>query len=228
METGASSLKRTLVIVVAFIQFCAGAMLLAGTIGIAMTASQTVVDESALLAENLTAFADALDASCAAYRQSASSIFGLTSAMDDVAEKLGGVKETMSELGAGFANYGKSDSSWYGKVLPFTEWFRGSGEKLKEVARDVEAVSEALRGQSAAIKDYRENGYEKSLAAISKSVESLRRSAQMLEGGRSAGRWWRFVCVLGICVSMLFFANGLLLLVVAKGKTVEWNCPRAD
>ena len=221
MKASMSSLKRTLVIVVASVQFCVGALLLAGTIGITLTAFQTVRNESAQLAENLTAFAEALDASCEAYRLSASSMFELTDAMDDVAVKLGGVKGTIFDVATGFVNYGRTESSWYGKVVPFTEWFRSSGEKLKEVANDVESVSRALKGQSNAIKHYRENGYEKSMEAIAKSVESLHRSAQILDGGRSAGRWWGFVCVLGICVSILFFANGILLLLVAKSNAAR-------
>lgn len=224
MKINALKCKRIIVAIVAVLQLILGALLLTGTIGITLTAFQTVRNESAQLADNLTTAADALESSREAYMQSASSLFGLTDAMDDVGGKLVDVSEAILEVGRRFTNYGKTeDSAWYGKVLPFTEWFRNSGERLKEVADDVESVSKALSGQSQAIKNYRENAYEKSLAAISKSVDSLRRSAQILDGGRSAKLWWGFVCILGFCVSMLFFANGILLMILAKYKGTELN-----
>ena len=218
MKASMSSLKRTLVIVVASVQFCVGALLLAGTIGITLTAFQTVRNESAQLAENLTAFAEALDASCEAYRLSASSMFELTDAMDDVAVKLGGVKGTIFDVATGFVNYGRTESSWYGKVVPFTEWFKSSGEKLREVGRDVRSVSVALSGQSEAIKTYRDDGHDKMLDAITKTAESLRHAMRMLDNGSSAARWCGFVCLLGFCVSMLFFTNGALLYVLVRPK----------
>jgi hypothetical protein len=42
---------------------------------------------------------------------------------------------------------------------------------------------------------------------------------QMLDNGNSAARWCGFVCLLGFCVSMLFFANGMLLFLFARIET---------
>ena len=221
MKANGKKLKQTFANVVGVLQFFVGALLLVGTIGFMLPAFLVFRDESRQLSSNLTAAADALDASSMTYLHSATNLFCLTGAMDDVAVKLVGVSETIYEVGNRFINYGNTDESWYGKILPFTSWFRSSGENLKEVASDVESVSKALCGQSEAIKNYRKSGHEKSLLAMSKTVESLRRAAQFLDDEQSTGRWCFFVCVLGICVSVLFFANGCLLLVVAKSRGAE-------
>ena len=56
---------------------------------------------------------------------------------------------------------------------------------------------------------------------LSAAAESLRHAMRMLDNGNSTARWCGFVCILGFCVSMLFFANGLLLLVFAKCMSVK-------
>ena len=215
-------MKQILVTTVAVLQIVVGALLLVGTVGLPTTAYQTVRSESEQLAENLSAVAESLDSLRTSYEQSAANLFGLTGAMDDVAEKLDGVSGAISETGRRFSEYGKDeDSSLLAMLKPFTEWFKNSGEKLKEVGRDVGAVSIALKGQSNAIKTYRADGHDKTMDAITKTVESLRHAMRMLDNGNSVARWCGFVCILGFCVSMLFFINGLLLLVFAKGMSVE-------
>ena len=209
METKDSNLKRTLVKVVAALQIVIGALLIVGTICLTLTGDRTVRDESKRFAANLSASADALDSSRMSYEQSAANLYGLTGTMDDIAKKLHDVSESILATGAQFVNYGE------GKFFPFKEWFKNSGEKLKEVGDDVVAVSDALKGQSKIINDYREEGYTKSLEAMSKISESLRRTAQALDSDNSS-RWCGFVCLLGFCVSMLFFSNGVLLLVVNR------------
>ena len=213
-------MKQILVKIVAALQIVVGALLLVGTVGLTTTAYRTVRDESEQLAANLSASAEALESLRATYEQSATSLFGLTEAMDDVSAKLVVVSGAISETGRRFSEYGKVEESPLLSMLkPFTEWFKSSGEKLKEVGRDVRAVSVALSGQSEAIKTYRADGHDKTMDAITKTAESLRHAIQMLDNGNSAARWCGFVCVLGFCVSMLFFANGMLLFLFARIET---------
>ena len=213
-------MKQTLVKIVAALQIVVGALLLIGTVGLTTTAYRTVRDESEQLAANLSASAEALESLRATYEQSATSLFGLTEAMDDVSAKLVVVSGAISETGRRFSEYGKVEESPLLSMLkPFTEWFKSSGEKLKEVGRDVRAVSVALSGQSEAIKTYRADGHDKTMDAITKTAESLRHAMQMLDNGNSAARWCGFVCLLGFCVSMLFFANGMLLFLFARIET---------
>ena len=208
-----------LVKVVAGLQFVVGALLLVGTVGLTTTAYRTVRDESEQLVENLSAAAESLDALRTSYEQSAANLFGLTCAMDDVAEKLDEVSGAISEMGRRFASVVSAEESLLMSVLkPFTEWFKSSGVKLKEVGRDVRSVSVALKGQSEAIKAYRADGHDKTLDAITKTAESLRHAMRMLDNGNSAARWCGFVCLLGFCVSLLFFTNGALLYVLARSK----------
>ena len=213
-------MKHTLVKIVAALQIVVGVLLLVGTVGLTTTAYRTVRDESEQLAANLSASAEALESLRATYEQSATSLFGLTEAMDDVSAKLVVVSGAISETGRRFSEYGKVEESPLLSMLkPFTEWFKSSGEKLKEVGRDVRAVSVALSGQSEAIKTYRADGHDKTMDAITKTAESLRHAMQMLGNGNSAARWCGFVCLLGFCVSMLFFANGMLLFLFARIET---------
>ena len=213
-------MKQTLVKIVAVLQIVVGALLLIGTVGLTTTAYRTVRDESEQLAANLSASAEALESLRATYEQSATSLFGLTEAMDDVSAKLVVVSGAISETGRRFSEYGKVEESPLLSMLkPFTEWFKSSGEKLREVGRDVRSVSVALSGQSEAIKTYRADGHDKTMDAITKTAESLRHAMQMLDNGNSAARWCGFVCLLGFCVSMLFFANGMLLFLFARIET---------
>ena len=212
-------MKRTLVKFAAALQIVVGALLLVGTVGLTTTAYRTVRGESEQLAANLSASAEALESLRATYEQSATSLFGLTEAMDDVSAKLVVVSGAISETGRRFSEYGKVEESPLLSMLkPFTEWFKSSGEKLKEVGRDVRAVSVALSGQSEAIKTYRADGHDKTMDAITKTAESLRHAMQMLGNGNSAARWYGFVCILGFCVSMLFFTNGAFLYMLARSK----------
>lgn len=213
-------MKQTLVKIVAALQIVVGVLLLVGTVGLTTTAYRTVRDESEQLAANLSASAEALESLRATYEQSATSLFGLTEAMDDVSAKLVVVSGAISETGRRFSEYGKVEESPLLSMLkPFTEWFKSSGEKLREVGRDVRSVSVALSGQSEAIKTYRADGHDKTMDAITKTAESLRHAIQMLDNGNSAARWCGFVCLLGFCVSMLFFANGMLLFLFARIET---------
>ena len=213
-------MKQTLVKIVAALQIVVGVLLLVGTVGLTTTAYRTVRDESEQLAANLSASAEALESLRATYEQSATSLFGLTEAMDDVSAKLVVVSGAISETGRRFSEYGKVEESPLLSMLkPFTEWFKSSGEKLMEVGRDVRSVSVALSGQSEAIKTYRADGHDKTMDAITKTAESLRHAMQMLDNGNSAARWCGFVCLLGFCVSMLFFANGMLLFLFARIET---------
>ena len=213
-------MKQTLVKIVAALQIVVGVLLLVGTVGLTTTAYRTVRDESEQLAANLSASAEALESLRTTYEQSATSLFGLTEAMDDVSAKLVVVSGAISETGRRFSEYGKvEESPLLGILKPFMEWFKSSGEKLKEVGRDVRSVSVALSGQSEAIKTYRADGHDKTMDAITKTAESLRHAMQMLDNGNSAARWCGFVCLLGFCVSMLFFANGMLLFLFARIET---------
>ena len=213
-------MKQILVKIVAVLQIVVGGLLLVGTIGLTTTAYRTVRDESEQLAENLSAAAEALESLRTTYEQSATSLFGLTEAMDDVSAKLVVVSGAISETGRRFSEYGKVEESPLLSMLkPFAEWFKSSGEKLREVGRDVRSVSVALSGQSEAIKTYRADGHDKTMDAITKTAESLRHAMQMLDNGNSAARWCGFVCLLGFCVSMLFFANGMLLFLFARIET---------
>ena len=90
-----------------------------------------------------------------------------------------------------------------------------------DVGKDIASISEAVKKQGEAIKLHRDDGHAKTMIALTETIESLRHAERMLDNGSSSGRWCGFVCVLGFCVSMLFFVNGLLLLVFAKGMSVE-------
>ena len=220
MKKGDLDLKRTFARIAAALQVCIGALLLVGTIGLSLTAYRTIREETMQFGENLSAAAVALDSLRDAYAQSASNLFGLTRSMDDVAEKLVGVSGAVSETGRRFENYGRvEESPFLGKLKPFTEWFKNSGEKLREVGGDVGSVSTALKRQSEAIKSYRVDGHEKTLDAIAKTAESLGRTKAILDNSHSVGLWCGFVCILGFCVSMLFFTNGVLLCVLARSKS---------
>ena len=141
-------------------------------------------------------------------------------AIGDVAGKLGGVSEVVSETGRRIESYGSDEeSSLLDKIKPFKNWAKNSGARLTEVGGDVESVSSALKGQSATIKTYRADGHEKTLGAITKATESLRHAEDVFDNGRSARLWCGFICILGFCVSMLFFANGTLLFLFAKIET---------
>lgn len=191
-------------------------MLLVGTIALSLTAYRTVRNESEQLVANLSAAADALESLRALYAQSANNLFGLTDSMDDVAEKLGEVSESVSETGRRFLEYGNVEkTSIINKLNPFKEWFRNSGEKLKDVGKDVVSVSAVLKEQSRTIKEYRADGHKKTLLAMEETAGSIRHIMQMLnDGDRSAVLWCGFVCILGFCVSMLFFTNGIFLFLV--------------
>ena len=193
-------LKRTLIKIVAILQITIGGLLMIGTIGLTQTAYQTVRDESRQLTDNLSAAADAIESWRTIYTQSAANLFGFTCTIADVSTKLGGVSEKVFRMGELFTKLR----------------LKGTGEKWKEVGEDIASISETLKRQGEAIEGYRDDGHEKFLIAISKTVESLRNTIRKLDGGRSAGRWCGFVCILGFCVSMLFFTNGILLFVVNR------------
>lgn len=193
-------MKRMLVRIVAVLQIVIGGLLMVGTIGLTQTAYRTVRDESRQLTDNLSAAADALESWRTTYAQSATNLFDFTGTIDDVSTKLGGVSEKVFRVGELLAKLR----------------FKDTGEKWKDVGNDIASISETLKRQSEAIEGYRDDGHEKFLLAISKTVESLRNTIRKLDGGRPAGRWCGFVCVLGFCVSVLFFTNGALLLIVNR------------
>ena len=217
-QSKSMNMKRTIVKIVAALQIGIGGLLLVGTIALSLTAYRTVRNESEQLVANLSAAADALESLRALYAQSANNLFGLTDSMDDVAGKLGEVSESVSETGRRFLEYGNVEkTSIINKLNPFKEWFRNSGEKLKDVGKDVVSVSAVLKEQSRTIKEYRADGHKKTMLAMSETVESLRHVMQMLEDGdHSAVLWCGFVCILGFCVSMLFIMNGVFLIVAGR------------
>lgn len=225
-------MKRTIAKIAAGMQIAVGALLLGGTICLTGSAYRTVREESGQLAENLSAAADALEAAKDTYAQSATNLFALTGTMDDVGGKLGGVGRKISDTGKLFeeqankllapldSKFGKAASFLLpiiDKIQSIAEWCKSSGGKLREIGSDVSSVAGSLEGQGKAIEDYRDNGHEKSLAVMTETAESLRHAEAILNRN-SAERWCGFVCLLGFCVSMLFFANGALLLLFAKAE----------
>ena len=218
-------MRQMLVKIVAVLQIVVGALLLSGTVGLTTTAYRTVRDESEQLVVNLSAAASALESLRTTYEQSAANLFGLTGTMDGVSSKLTDVSEKLLRTGELFTYYGKKcEETALGRLFqPLAEWFRSPGDKLTDIGRDVASISRALKVQGETIKTYREDGHEKTLAVMSESVESLRHAIRMLDNGSSAARWCGFVCILGFCVSMLFFANGMLLVLFARDWCVHFS-----
>lgn len=223
-------MKRAIAKIAAALQIVIGALLLGGTVCLTGSAYRTVREESAQLATNLVVAADALVSARETYARSATNLFALTGTMDDVGGKLGGVGRKTTDTGKLFEDQANKILApldgrigrWASFLLPIVEnlksiaiWCRNSGEKLREIGDDVTSVAESLKGQGKAIEDYRDNGHEKSLAVMAETAESLRHTVAILNRG-SVGRWCGFVCLLGFCVSMLFFANGALLIVFAR------------
>ena len=200
MKTVGPDLKRALARFVATLQICIGALLLVGTVYLALTAYKTVRYESEQIAENLSAAGKALESVRVTYGQSADSLFGLTDAMDDISAKLSGVSETVCGIGELFSKFRLA----------------GAGEKWKDVGKDIASISEAVKKQGEAIKLYRDDGHAKTMMALAETIESLRHAKRMLDNGSSSGRWCGFVCVLGFCVSMLFVMNGVILCVFVR------------
>lgn len=223
-------MKKTIAKIAAVLQIVVGALLLVGTIGLTGSAYRTIREESGQLSANLAAAADALVSARETYAQSATNLFALTGTMDDVGGKLGGVAGKISDTGKLFKELsekllapldnklGKMAANWLPIVERFqsiASWGKNSGEKLQDIGNDISSVASALQGQGKAIEDYRDNGHEKSLAVMAETAESLRHAEAILNGN-SAERWCGFVCVLGFCVSLLFFANGALMFAFAR------------
>ena len=202
MKTKGANLKRAFAKVIAVLQICIGALLLTGTVSLSLTAYQTIRNESIQITKNLSAVGDALVSLRETYSQSATNLFGLTGTMDDISTKLGGVSEKVCAMGELF----------------MTLRLKGVGGKWEDVGADIASISEMVKKQGDTIEEYRADGHEKTLTALSETVESLRHVTCMLDGGSSAGRWCGFVCVLGFCVSMLFIMNGALLFVFSRGE----------
>lgn len=225
-------MKQTIAKIAAVLQIVVGTLLLVGTIGLTGSAYRTIREESGQLSANLAAAAGALESARGTYAQSATNLFALTGTMDDVGGKLGGVAGKISDTGKLFKELsekllapldnklGKMAANWIPIVERFqsiASWGKNSGEKLQDIGKDVSSVATALQGQGRAIDEYRDDGHEKSLAAMAETTESLRHAEAILNRN-SAERWCGFVCLLGFCVSMLFFANGALLLLFAKAE----------
>ena len=223
-------MKRTIAKIAAVLQIVVGTLLLGGTVCLTGSAYRTIREESGQLATNLAAAAAALESARGTYAQSATNLFALTGTMNDVGGKLDGVAGKISDTGKLFKELsekllapldnkvGKMAANWFPIVERFqsiASWGKNSGEKLQDIGNDVSSVATALQGQGKAIEDYRDNGHEKSLAVMAETAESLRHAEAILNGN-SAERWCGFVCVLGFCVSMLFFANGALMFAFAK------------
>lgn len=241
----ASTMKRRIAAVAAALQIGIGILLLVGTAGLAGTAYRTVREESGQLAANLVAAADALESARGTYAQSATNLFVLTGTMDKVGGTLVDVSEKVSDTGMLFKEYAETFLKYsnptnlsesenvllktYSKV---PEWLvdkvpgvktvkslaalcKNSGEKIESIGESVHSVATALQGQGKAIDEYRDDGHEKSLAVMAETAESLRHAEAILNSN-SAERWCGFVCLLGFCVSMLFFANGALMLALAR------------
>ena len=203
MKAAGPKFKQALAKVAAVLQVCIGALLLVGTIGLTLTAYKTVRYESEQITQNLAAAGDALESLHETYGQSADNLFGLAGPMDDISTKLGGVSSKVRRAGELIAK------------VPFC---KETGEKWKDVSGDVESIAEAVKKQGKTIEGYRDDGHEKTMVAMSKTIESIRHTTQMLDGANSTGRWCGFVCVLGFCVSMLFFTNGMLLFLLARSE----------
>lgn len=218
--------------IAAVLQIAVGALLLSGTVCLTGSAYRTIREESGQLSANLAAAADALESARGTYAQSATNLFALTGTMDDVGENLDGVAKKISDTGklfeeqsdkiqvpldSGIAKAASFILPIVDKFQSIAEWCKNSGEKLQEIGRDVSSVAGSIKEQGKAIEDYRDNGHEKSLAVMAETAESLRHAEAILNGA-SAKRWCGFVCILGLCVSLLFFANGLLLFLFAKAE----------
>ncbi len=199
MKAGNPGVKRVLAKAIAALQIIIGALLLAETIGLTLPAYKTVREGSAQITENLSSAGDALESLRETYGQSATNLFALTGTMDDISVKLDGVSAKVRRAG---------------EIIAKVPFCKEAGEKWKDVGKDISSISEAVKSQGETIDGYRVNGHEKTLAALSETIESLRLATKMLDGGSSAGLWCWFVCVLGFCVSMLFFTNGVLLFVL--------------
>jgi len=203
MKAEGSKLKRALAKIAAALQICIGALLLVGTIYLTLTAYKTVRDESEQITQNLAAAGNALESLRATYGQSAANLFGLAGPMGDIGAKLSGVSVSLERIGGLFPD-----------VWPV----KGVGEKWKEVSNDIGSIAEAVKNQGKTIEWYRDDGHKKTLDALSETIKSIRHVTYMLDGANSAGRWCGFVCILGFCVSMLFFTNGALLFVLVRSE----------
>lgn len=223
-------MKKTIAKIAAVMQIVVGALLLGGTVCLTGSAYRTIWEESGQLSANLAAAADAIVSARETYAQSATNLFALTGTMDDVGGKLGGMAGKLSATGELFLDISEKakqkldplDKAWIKAMVPLVETVLSiaercekSGKILSDVGKDVSSVATALQGQGRAIDEYRDNGHEKSLAAMAETAESLRHAEAILNRN-SAERWCGFVCVLGFCVSMLFFANGALMLALAR------------
>ena len=228
---GTMLMSRTIAAVAAALQIGIGILLLVGTAGLAGTAYRTVREESGQLAENLVAAAEALESARGTYAQSATNLFVLTGSMEDVGDKLDAVSGKITGTGNLFSNQAtkceefarhlkwtvfKQEISIAKPFLSLAEWCRNSGRQFSEIGDDVASIATALHGQGKTIEGYRDEGHGKTLVLMATTEESLRHAERLLDGGRSAGKWCGFVCVLGFCVSMLFIANGALLLLFSK------------
>ena len=234
-------MKRTIAKIAAGLQIVVGALLLGGTVCLTGSAYRTIREESGQLSANLAAAGDALESACGTYAQSATNLFALAGTMEQIGGTLVNVSEKVSDTGRLFkeqaelclkfsnpTNWLENDgwiSKQSGKLIDripgvkefksLAEWCKNSGEKIESIGKGVHSVATALQGQGKAIADYRDDGHEKSLAVMAETAESLRHAEAILNGN-SAERWCGFVCVLGFCVSLLFFANGALMSALAR------------
>lgn len=236
-------MKRTIAKIAAALQIAVGTLLLVGTAGLSGTAYRTVREESGQLAANLVAAADALEAARGTYARSATNLFALTGTMEKIGGTLVGVSEKVSDTGRLFkeqaetclkysdpTNWLEHDgwkrlSKYPGRLIDkvpgvkafksLAEWCKKSGEMIESVGMDVHSVATSVQEQGMAIDEYRDDGHGKALETMVQTEKSLRDAGRILDNGR-AGKWCGFVCVLGFCVSMMFFANGALMFAFAR------------
>ena len=64
------------------------------------------------------------------------------------------------------------------------------------------------------------------MSVMSQIVDILQGTVHVLDSAYSAGLWCGFLCILGLCVSLLLIMNGTLLFAFATvGRSANANMP---
>ena len=209
-------------------QLIVGIMLLAGTVVLARTAYPVVRQGSGEVSKALSSAAGTIESLRNAYEKSAEGVFGLTNTIDDVERTLRSVSDSVGRTGSAFCQYSEAEG-FSRNLRPFKETARDCGEKMTAAGRDISSVADALQAQSVAIREYSVNGHESFLSVMSQIVDILRGTVHVLDSAYSAALWCGFVCILGLCVSLLLIMNGILLFAFApvwrRGRQNEWFEP---
>lgn len=210
-NVGMEDVKRKAVCFWAGVQIVIGALLLAGTVYMAMSLLPKLRDGVGQIGEKLAAAAEAVREDNASYCEFVTNLSPLSESIGDVADNFDVIGREVVKMGR----------SLHFEV-PVLKKINDVGDSVRNIGNDIQNAATTIRKERAVMDEFRNRVHPQNSKSINDAVEVLRDVSGLMQNGTVLEVYGWYICILGILLSVLFIMNGVVLIVLgkdAKGST---------